>query len=119
MRNLYIFLALLFAAFAALQYNDPDPLIWIPAYGVVALFFVLAARGRLPRWPPIAWAVLLGVWMLTMVPGFIEWVRMGTPTITGSMKAEEPHIELVREFLGLLVAVLALVFLIVRGRRGA
>lgn len=119
MKSLYFFLALLFAAFAALQWNDPDPLLWILAYGVVALFFVLAARGRLPRWPPIAWTVLLGIWMLTMVPGFIAWVRIGAPSITGSMKAEEPHIELVREFLGLFVAVLALVFLILRGRRGA
>jgi len=32
---------------------------------------------------------------------------MGMPNIAGSMQAEEPHIELTREFLGLAVAALA------------
>jgi hypothetical protein len=46
-------------------------------------------------------------------------MRMGMPTIVGSMKAEEPHIELVREFGGLLLAVAALVYLLRVGRRKA
>ena len=118
MKYLHLLLALLFAAFAALQWNDPDPLVWVLAYGMVAVFFALAAWGRLPRWPVIAWTALLTLWMLSMVPGVVEWLRMGMPTITGSMKAEEPHIEVVREFGGLLVAVLALLWLVFRVRRG-
>jgi hypothetical protein len=52
-----------------------------------------------------------------MAQGMLEWARMGFPTITGSMKAEEPHIEVVREFLGLLIAVLALSGLALTTRR--
>jgi hypothetical protein len=50
--------------------------------------------------------------MLTLLPGFINWLRMGMPTITGSMKAEEEHIEVVREFLGLFLALLAMLHLV-------
>jgi hypothetical protein len=49
-------------------------------------------------------------WMVTLLPGFFEWIRMGMPSIISEMKAEAPHIELVREFLGLLLATIAMGF---------
>jgi hypothetical protein len=36
---------------------------------------------------------------------------LGTPSITAEMQATEPHIEVVREFLGLLIAVVSLAWL--------
>lgn len=103
-----IFFALFFAAFAYLNLNDPDPFIWVAAYGITALLFVIAAVGRLDR--RIVWAVgaLVFFWMLTMVPGMIDWFKAGMPSIVAEMQANEPHIEVVREFLGLLIVVVAL-----------
>jgi FtsH-binding integral membrane protein len=116
-KALLLFLAAVFAAFAALNLNDPDPELWVTVYAVVAGVFLLAAFGRTDRRVSGLVALLLAVWMATMAQGMLEWARMGFPTITGSMKAEEPHIEVVREFLGLLIAVLALSGLALTTRR--
>ena len=41
MRTVALVFALLFAAAAIVQYNDPDPLIWILFYGVAAISCLL------------------------------------------------------------------------------
>ncbi|MBS1560416.1 MAG: transmembrane 220 family protein [Bacteroidetes bacterium] len=46
MRYVSFAMATIFVAFATLQYNDPDPYIWIPAYGLVALLSYLHAFRR-------------------------------------------------------------------------
>lgn len=46
-RWLYYIPALLFVVFAGVQYNDPDPLLWVGIYLYVALCNVLAALDRL------------------------------------------------------------------------
>jgi len=117
MKYVYLLLAVIFALFAYWQFNDPDPWLWVPTYGWVAVLCGMAAAGRFHKVLLIATAVVLGGWMLTMVPGFVDWISMGAPTITGSMKAESPYVELVREFLGLMIAVVAVVFLLVQRAR--
>ena len=108
---LYILLAVVFAAFAYLNLNDPDPVVWVLAYSAVAVLFAFAAFGRADRRISGYLALALGIWMLTMAPGMVDWMEMGMPSITSEMKATEPHIEVVREFLGLAIAVLALLYL--------
>ena len=39
-------LAILFLFFAAVQYNDPDPIIWISIYSYASLMCFLAAKGK-------------------------------------------------------------------------
>ncbi len=116
---LYILLALVFALFAYWNLNDPDAPVWVAAYGAVALLFGLAAAGRGDRRITVALGALLFGWMLTMLPGMFAWVRDGMPSITEEMKATAPHIEVVREFLGLLIAVgcLGVLFLFQRSAR--
>lgn len=41
-------LLLLFAVAAIVQYNDPDPVLWVTLYGVAAACCALYALGRLP-----------------------------------------------------------------------
>ncbi len=108
MKIFNLFLTLLFALFAAVQFNDPDPWGWALMYGFVAAVCGFAAFGRFH-----AYALYLGlgialIWMATLLPGFVNWIKMGMPTITGSMKAESPHVELTREFLGLALCILVL-----------
>lgn len=117
MKILYAILAVLFALFAYFQFNDPDPIQWAMIYGLVSVLCVLAATGRFPKGVLLAVAALSAGWMLSMVPGFIDWIRNGMPSITSEMRTHEPHIEVVREFLGLLMAFVTVVFLLIRAFR--
>lgn len=110
MKILNILLCLLFVLFAYFQYNDPDPWLWITIYILVAGICAFAAFGKYHRWTTfILLLALVGYW-LYLLPDFVAWVSDGMPTITGSMKAESEYIELVREFLGLLILIATLVF---------
>lgn len=109
----------IFLLFAAWQYNDPDPLRWAAMYGYTAVCFGLTALGKQQNWLFIAGLVISGIWMATLLPDFIDWVKMGAPTITGTMKAESPHVELTREFLGLLICCAGYGSLLWLGRKKA
>ncbi len=119
MKVLYWVLAILFLLFAAVQYNDPDPIQWMLLYGGVAVQFALAARGRINRYAVWLWLIVAVVWAATLVPDFIHWLRMGEPSIVDTMKAETPWVELTREFLGLLVAAAGCGWLLWRTRTPA
>ena len=105
-----ISIALIFGLFAILQYNDPDYYIWIPVYGSVSFLAFSKAVGRPKKFFALLLAIGLGVWMMTYIPSIVDWIQMGMPNIAGSMKAESPHIELVREFLGLFMCFAAAIF---------
>ena len=111
MRVANIVIAGLFALFAIVQLNDPDPFRWVLLYGVVATMFLFAAFGQIRRWAALAFMAICVVEFARLVPEFINWINMGMPTITGEMKAKEPHIEYTREFLGLLLCILSMGFL--------
>ena len=64
------FFALLFAFGAAVQWNDPDPLRWILAYGSVAVLCVGAAFGRLSLAPTAAVFAAGVVWLVLWSPAF-------------------------------------------------
>lgn len=51
--------ALVFALFAVVQVNDPDPLMWVVVYGVTSVLCGLAAVGRLPAFMAASWAGVL------------------------------------------------------------
>ncbi|MBK9175222.1 MAG: transmembrane 220 family protein [Flavobacteriales bacterium] len=119
MKALNITLAILFLLFAAVQFNDPDPLVWMFVYGAVGTLCLLAALNGHFKWFTAAMAAVVLIWMLMLLPGIVSWVRMGMPPIVGAMKAEAPHIEVVREFLGLFIALLALVHLWRQARRAS
>ena len=49
-KTLPIVFGLLFVVFAGLQYNDPDPQVWIPIYGFAALACAMAYIGMGRPW---------------------------------------------------------------------
>jgi Transmembrane family 220, helix len=105
-----IILGIFFLLFAAVQYNDPDSWYWILVYGFVSGVSFAAAQGRYHKGLLLVALAAVLVWMAFLLPGFIDWVKSGMPTIVGEMKATNPHIEVVREFLGLLIVMLTLGF---------
>ena len=110
MKILNIILTILFVLFAVVQFNDPDPYLWILIYGATAAISGFAIVGKYHKIIILSVIGICIIWMATLIPGVIDWVEKGMPSITGSMKAESPHIEFVREFLGLFIILLALVF---------
>ena len=107
MKYFNLFLSLAFALFAIVQLNDPDPWKWVAFYGFIAVVSGFAAFGHYHQYILYLGLGVVIIWMLSLLPDFINWVKMGMPTIAGSMKAESPHVELTREFLGLLLCGLA------------
>ncbi|MCB0376014.1 MAG: transmembrane 220 family protein [Sinomicrobium sp.] len=107
-KTIHIIVTILFLLFAAVQYNDPDGWKWILIYLFVAGIVGFGTVGRRDKTVILAAIGISGIWMLTLIPDFIHWIQMGMPTIVGHMKAEAPHIELTREFLGLVIILAAL-----------
>ena len=105
-----IILTILFALFAIVQLNDPDPWGWVIFYGFIAIVSAMAAVGHYQPWLIGGGLILSMIGMAWYLPDFIQWVQDGMPSITGSMKAASLYIELVREFLGLFLAGLCLGF---------
>lgn len=112
MKNISLFVV--FTLFAAIQLNDPDPMLWVAIYGVVAIVALLAHFApQLPLNTPIlVYQIVLSIYALFYVPSLIEYVAQPDKIeLVGQMKAESPWIEGTRELLGLLIAVVALHFM--------
>lgn len=103
MRYLHLGVAALFVLCAYWQLNDPDWNQWVAAYGMVAFVAVRAFFGGLHPVVTGLPALFLFGWWCTYLPAFSGWVGDGMPSITGSMTAESPYVEFVREFFGLLL----------------
>ncbi|MEM1217110.1 MAG: transmembrane 220 family protein [Bacteroidota bacterium] len=96
-------IAALLLLFTYFQLNDPDPWAWVALYGVAGVATGVSAFRSLPPWLPLAGLLVCAAGFCWLLPHFYEWIKMGMPTIASSMKAEAPHIELTREFLGLVI----------------
>jgi len=101
-----------FILFAAVQYNDPDPYVWIPIYLYAAILCWLAFRSK---YFPGAYLVGIAIYAAYAVYKFFDkngvwdWMTKHDATnIAGTMKAEKPWIEETREFFGLLILIVVL-----------
>lgn len=106
---LSLILFLIFGAFAALQYNDPDPVLWIVIYGAVAFLSLLRLFGFYYRGIIIIIMVALAVYSLFYLPGVMEYLsKPDKGELFGQMIYDRPYIEQTREFFGLWLGFLAL-----------
>jgi len=114
-----LILAVMFLAFAFVQINDPDPLLWIAIYGVMAVVCIMAAYKYYIK--PLLWILLAGfiAYMIILWPGLQEWLRQEDKGVLfdEGMKMQFPYIEESREFLGLLICVIVLGVQILRSRK--
>lgn len=119
MKYLSIFFALMFMAFAALQVNDPDPVLWILIYGVMAVVSVMGIFDYYNRKLLIGLAVLFSVYMIILFPGVSVWFQQDDKSVLFDdvMKMEYPYIEESREFLGLLICQIVLAVYLFRSYR--
>lgn len=109
--GLLYFLSFVFLIFAVVQFNDPDGWKWVIIYGVVSLMALPVIIRRLPGW---TYKVVILVYIIIAglyIPDFFQWIKGGMTDLTSSMSAESPEIELTREFLGILIALSALIFI--------
>lgn len=113
MKVFNLIFCLLFVFSAALQYNDPDPFLWIPIYMYGAVLCWLAFRNKYyPKAYLIGIFIYLGyaIYLFFAKDGVLDWItRHNAESITTSMKAEKPWIEETREFFGLIILVIVLV----------
>jgi hypothetical protein len=116
MKIFNLVLAVFFVASAALQINDPDPWLWIGLYTTVALTCGFAAFGKYNRWVILLVMAVCIFELSTLLPDFRNWIADDMPSITESMKAESPYVELVREFLGVAICLIVLIFQYTRCR---
>lgn len=90
------FFTLLFLFFAAVQYNDPDPIVWIPTYLLPIL--LLWKKGKRDRIMYFGFGLIYLLWAANQFPAEWEGVRLN------AMGMKTINIELGRESLGLGIA---------------
>ncbi len=112
MKAFNIIFCLLFISFAALQYNDPDPILWVPIYMYPAVLCWLASRNRYYMRAYLLGIIIYSVYALYKVfesNGLLDWLNLhNAENIAGTMKAEQPWIEESREFFGLAIIIAVL-----------
>lgn len=110
MRIVNFVLALMFLLFAFFQINDPDPVIWILIYGVMAVTCILAAFRFYSRMGLIVLAVVYAVYALTSIGSFLKWLGSDNKgdLFDDIAKMQNLYIEETREFLGLLICITVL-----------
>ncbi len=121
MKIFNIVFVVLFVIFAGLQYNDPDPYVWMPIYLYCAFFCFMAVKKKFyPVWYAIGIAIFLlyAGYKVFDNNGLIDWLqRHHAESLVETMKAEKPWIEETREFFGLLICVAVLAINWVYGER--
>lgn len=113
MKVFNIVFVLLFIVAAALQYNDPDPYVWVPIYLYGAFICLQAWRKKYNA--VLFWIGLIGYasyafYLFFDKTGVLSWFsEHEAENIAQSMKATKPWVEETREFGGLLMLITVLV----------
>ena len=125
-------LAAVFVLFAWMQRNDIDPAIydrpsvidaalWLAFYLLIAVLFLIVTFRRVPRWLLLIAAIACLIEMVRTGPGLYENV-VGEKEFTMtqvSMSAEDPRVELSREFFGAVIALAGVGLIAWQNRRQA
>ncbi len=112
MKYFNIIFSVLFVICAGLQYNDPDPYLWVPIYLFAAFLCMQASRNIYYPRAHIAGIIvylIYGVFLLFDKYGVIAWATTyNAENLALTMKASKPWIEETREFFGLIILIIVL-----------
>src|SRR5687767_10279830 len=91
---------LLFLFSAAVQLNDPDPLLWIAIYVAAAVVCGLEVRRRTPAWAPLAVALVAILWAGTL---YVRAHDVPISALFAEWEMRDLRIEEAREMYGLTI----------------
>ncbi len=116
--------ALLFFVFAGFQVNDLDPevyykpshldaTLWFGFYLLIGILFIIAIWKKIPTWLLVLAVIACLVEMITTGPGLWQNVFGDKAFDIGKagMSAQDPRIELSREFFGAVIALAGVIVL--------
>lgn len=106
----FLFFAL-FSWSAFLQLNDPDPYHWFVVYMIVALIPLITLFRPVSKKTIWIIILLLLAYSFYHFSYFMDWIEIENKNeIFGEMVYEKPYLEGTREFLGLLICALSLLY---------
>lgn len=119
MKIFNIVFALIFLLFTFVQFNDPDPLLWIAIYGAMAALCIMAFFKKYPQRVYLILLVLLAGYSILYIPSVLIWLKQEhlSDLFDDVAKMEHLYIEESREFLGLLICVSVLLFYLMKTRK--
>jgi hypothetical protein len=104
----------MFLAFTFVQFNDPDPILWITIYGAMLVVSIMAFFNRYIKMLMLGLGVAYLIYAALLFPSAMVWLKSADRSLLFDdiAKMQYPYIEETREFLGLVIclAVLNLYF---------
>lgn len=112
-------LAFLFLVFAIVQLNDPDPLIWASIYLFMVALSVAAFLQKLNRFLFLLAMVPFIVMLIGLWPGLFIWIQSPDRSLIFDdiAKMQNIYIEEAREFFGLSICILSLLFYFIKSNK--
>ncbi len=112
MKILNLSLAVIFLLFAVVQLNDTpgDVLFWFLMYSFVAVISAFAAFKKYNMWALLLGLAVVVYELFRKFPTIAQWISDGMPSIVEEMQASSPYVELAREYLGLMLCLIVLVY---------
>lgn len=108
-KNLILFI--LFVIFAVLQLNDPDGKLWFSIYFIVSLICLYNTFKPVPKSILILSIIALMSYSAFHFSLFIDYLNTeNKEEIFGEMVYDKPYLEGTREFIGLLLAALGVMY---------
>lgn len=102
-------LFLIFISFAIVQLNDPDPILWFSIYALVAVLSLISIFRQIPKILIYILAIAMLIYAGYHFLYFIDYLQIDNKKeLFGEMVYEKPYLEGTREFLGLILAAVAL-----------
>lgn len=101
-KTLSLVFAFLFVLFAAVQYNDPDPQVWVPIYGFAAMACIMAFARIGQVWFFGLMALIYGV------AAAYQWPPAFEGFLLNEVGMKTVNIELARESGGLAICAIAM-----------
>ncbi|MBK8394294.1 MAG: transmembrane 220 family protein [Leptospiraceae bacterium] len=118
MKVLNFILAGMFFLFALVQYNDPDPFIWILIYSYAAILCFLAGINKYYKKLLLSGIIISIIWSLTLAASIlIAFKNHGINSLYSFGMIKGNEVEEARESLGLLIVAAVLFWKFLEGKK--